>query len=156
MKKKDNKELLKTYKEIAAILSEKNANTSNTINRYEYYKLGGIPFKEAFVVISDLYKKRKINSTEYSKLRDYFHRQMQLPHTSRSKDYIMQIHYQFGDYVITNEEKNNIWDGLHELGLSDEDIDDLIFSGAVRDYAYQKGLIKKIEKYNKVRTLKRK
>ena len=30
MEKKDNKELLKTYKEIAAILSEKNANTSNT------------------------------------------------------------------------------------------------------------------------------
>ena len=151
MKKKDNKELLKTYKEIAAILSEKNANTSNTINRYEYYKLGGIPFKEAFVVLLNKLPVILILDKEFDFIVLFLPMLIFSLSLSFSSSFLLLV-----SNVITNEEKNNIWDGLHELGLSDEDIDDLIFSGAVRDYAYQKGLIKKIEKYNKVRTLKRK
>ena len=43
---------------------------------------------------------------------------------------------------------------MHELGLSDEEIDDVAFSGAVRAYAINMGLLK-IDPNAKKRTLKK-
>ena len=46
-----------------------------------------------------------------------------------------------------------IWNELNVLGLTNEEIDDLVFSAAVREYAKKNGLLpgKKLVKVNKVR-----
>ncbi len=128
------------YKNIVYELLEKRKEKQR-LNRYEYYVLGGYPLKDAPKIVERLYHNGKLSPYECSILNEFFSRQRAQTAT-HDKNFIMKTHYQFGDIVITDSEKENIWNSLYLLGLSDEEIDDLVFSGAVRAYAKEKGLIK--------------
>jgi hypothetical protein len=65
---------------------------------------------------------------------------------SRNKEFILGTKYQFGNIIISDIEKQNIWLELNKMGLSDDNIDDLVFAAAVRDYAKKNGLIPNIKK----------
>lgn len=148
-----NKKTAEIYKNIAKVLNEKLAEKRD-LSRYDYYVMGGTPFKKAFPIINELLSKKKLTYAEYDVLKEYFRRQMILG-VSHNKPFILSTYFQFGDVVITDLEKKIIWDSLKGLGLTEEDIDDLTFSGAVRAYAIEKGLLK-INPNTKKRVLKRK
>ena len=122
------------------------------LNRYEYYMLGGIPFRKGENTLLQLFKAGKINAYEYNVLSKYIDNELVFG-ASRNKEFILKTYYQFGNYVISNEEKQMIWNELNMLGLTDEEIDDLVFSAAVREYAKKNGLLpgKKLVKVNEVR-----
>ena len=122
------------------------------LNRYEYYMLGGIPFRKGENTLLQLFKAGKINAYEYNVLSKYIDNELVFG-ASRNKAFILKTYYQFGNYVISNEEKQMIWNELNMLGLTDAEIDDLVFSAAVREYAKKNGLLpgKKLVKVNKVR-----
>ena len=122
------------------------------LNRYEYYMLGGIPFIKGENTLLQLFKAGKINAYEYNVLSKYIENELVFG-ASRNKEFILKTYYQFGNYVISNEEKQMIWNELNVLGLTNEEIDDLVFSAAVREYAKKNGLLpgKKLVKVNKVR-----
>ena len=128
------------FKKIAKLIKIDNAN-DKVFNRYEYYKLGGLPFRRALSVIYKLYENDLITKSEYDTLHSYLEKQLEIG-SSRNKDFILSTYYQFGDYVISEEEKQNIWHSINELGLQDGEIDDLVFSAAVRAYAYENGFLK--------------
>lgn len=133
-------ELAQIYKNIVGKIIEKKGK-GRVLNRYDYYVMGGIPIKRAMSVIYDLFRKKQITLYEFEVLRGYLGQQMSL-NVSYNKEFILSTYYQFGDIVISAEEKKNIWQEMHKLGLGDKDIDDVTFSGAVRAYAIREGLIK--------------
>ena len=129
------------FKQIALLINDSKTN-GTVLNRYEYYLHGGLPFRKALSIIYRLCDMDLITKDEYGVLHNYLEEQA-LFGASRNKEFILKTYYQFGDYVINYIEKENIWKSLNDLGLEDKDIDDLVFAGAVRAYAYDKGLIKK-------------
>ena len=136
MDKKENEQLAIVYKQIASELIEK-----KSINRYEYYLLGGISLSFSLSVIYILFREKKITLREYDVLRNYINTQLQNLRSSHSKDFAFKTFYQFGDVVISDEEKQMIWNNLCRF-INEKDIDDVVFSGAVRAYAIENGLIK--------------
>lgn len=136
MDKKDNEQLAFVYKQIANELIEK-----KSINRYEYYLLGGISLSASLSVIYSLFRERMITLHEYDVLRNYVKVQLQNLRSSHSKEFALKTFYQFGDVVIIEEEKQMIWNNLCGI-INEKDIDDVVFSGAVRAYAIENGLIK--------------
>ena len=136
MDRKDNEQLAIVYKQIASELIEK-----KSINRYEYYLLGGISLSASLSVIYRLFRERMITLHEYDVLRNYVKVQLQNLRSSHSKEFILKTFYQFGDVVISDEEKQMIWNNLCGI-INEKDIDDVVFSGAVRNYAFENGLIK--------------
>ncbi len=135
-----NNKVVENYKKIVREILVKRAQ-GKRINRYEYYALGGLPLKDAPQIVERLYRSGKITAYEYSMLREFFSRQ-KAQIAIRDKNFILKTQYQFGDVIITDSEKENIWNSLYLLGLSDNEIDDLVFAGAVRAYDKEKGLIK--------------
>ena len=136
----NNRELGIIYKRIAkAIYSEQ--VLGKKFNRYEYYKMGGLPLRKALDVIYKLRNRGFITSGEYAIIHNYLENQLILG-PSRNKEFILSTYYQFGEYVISEDEKQMIWKKINDMGLEDKDIDDLVFSAAVREYAYQKGILK--------------
>ncbi len=148
-----NKDAAETYKNIVNKINERKLERKD-LGRYDYYLMGGAPYKRAFPIINELLRKNKITYAEYEVLKEYFRRQLMLG-VSHNKEFILSTYYQFGDTVITDEEKKSIWDGMYKLGLAEEEIDDVVFTGAVRAYAIEKGLLK-INPNTKKRVLKRK
>ncbi len=148
-----DKEIAQNYKNIVKKIVERKEEKRD-LSRYDYYLMGGAPYKRAFPIINELLRKDKITYVEYYELKEYFRRQLMLG-VSHNKEFILSTYYQFGDTVISDEEKKSIWDGMYKLGLLEEEIDDVSFSGAVRAYAIEKGLLK-INPNTKKRVLKRK
>ena len=136
MDKKEYERLANVYKIIASQLEKK-----RTINRYEYYLLGGISLRIASSVIYILFKQKRLTLYEYDMLRNFVNKQQQNLVSPHNKEFILKTYYQFGDVVISDEEKKYIWDKLSSI-INEKDIDDVVFSGAVRAYAIEKGLIK--------------
>ena len=136
MNEKESIGIVDVYKEIVNTLNQK-----GNLNRYEYYILGGVNFRNALHIIYILFRRKQITIQEYETLRNYIGRQLQLDNISRDKEFILRTLYQFGDIIITMEEKEYIWNNLCNL-IDEANIDDLVFSGAVRAYALEKGLIK--------------
>ena len=111
------------------------------LSRYEYFMLGGISFDEAASLIYYMNLNNEFRKVEYSILKRFIHTQMSIDSTKKV-NFILQTHYQFGDYVVSDAEKIEIWnDLLNNSGIDPKNIDDLVFSGAVRNYAFEKGLI---------------
>ena len=131
---------LESLRKIARRIIELN-NNGKTLSRYEYFLLGGIPFNEALSMIYFIHLDRKFRNLEYASLKKYLSIQVNIK-PSKKYDFIIKTHYQFGDYVLTEEEKVNIWNNLLESGIDIKNIDDLVFSGADRAYAMDNGLIK--------------
>ncbi len=92
-------------------------------------------------VIYILFKQKRLTLYEYDMLRDFVNRQQQNLVSPHNKEFILKTYYQFGDVVISDEEKKYILDKLSSI-INEKDIDDVVFSGAVRAYAIEKGLIK--------------
>ncbi|MBR7042559.1 MAG: hypothetical protein IKI04_03555 [Bacilli bacterium] len=138
MKKTFNEEDILKLKKLA-ILIETNGK-HRLLNRYDYYMLGGVPFKGGYPILHRLKHEGKLTAKEVYVITNYIDYQVSLG-AARKKDFILSTHYQFGSRVLTMEEKLSIWAGLNEFGLEDKDIDDLVFSGAVRAYAKENGLI---------------
>ena len=147
MDKKENEQLAIVYKQIASELIEK-----KSINRYEYYLLGGISLSASLSVIYSLFRERKITTREFDVLGNYIKTQLQNLRSSHSKDFALKTFYQFGDVVISDEEKEMIWNNLCRF-INEKDIDDVVFSGAVRDYALENGLIKINNNHNNQKKL---
>ena len=144
MEKKYSKEDILKLKKIARIIAGTRRN-GKKLNRYEYYLLGGIPFRKGDKVVSRLYSQGMLTASEFNFLYKYIEKELVFG-ASRNKEFILNTKYQFGNVVITDLEKNSIWKKLNELGLNDDDIDDLVFAGAVRAYAKDNGLIKETKK----------
>ena len=140
VEKRYTKEQAAAMKNIALILKTRQQSNLK-LNRYEYYLLGGISFRKATVLIYDMYCDRALSAGEYYRLNYYIEKEL-LFGASRNKELIMSTYYQFGDRVITDNEKEMIRNKLIALGLGEKDIDDLVFSAAVREYAIEQGLIK--------------
>ena len=132
-------ERVQKLKNIIAIINQ-GKTIGKPLNRYEYYKLGGISFKNAESELSELLRDKKLTASEVNVLRNYIEFQNAIG-VPRQKERVLDTQYQFGNRVITDIEKESIWDGLLSFGLNEYDIDDLVFSGAVRDYAKANGLI---------------
>lgn len=150
MDKKYSEEEILKLKELALIIYEGNKKHER-INRYEYYLMGGIPFKRAYKDLRRLYRENKLTIGEVNTINNYVDFELSLGVT-RNKEFILKTYYSFGDRVLSDTEKESIWLSLNELGLRDQDIDDLVFSGAVRAYAKEKGLIpcKRLIKWREV------
>ena len=142
--------ITKLKKIVNIILIRKKHN--KRLNRYEYYMLGGIPFRKGENTLIELLKSGKISMLEYTVLSRYIDNELVIG-ASRKKEFILSTHYQFGNRIISDSEKQNIWNELNAFGLSDNEIDDLVFSAAVREYAKKNGLIpnKKLVRINKNR-----
>ena len=110
-----------------------------TLSRYEYFMMGGMPFNEAASLIYFMHLDGKFRNLEYAALKKYISVQQNV-NSSKRYDFIMMTHYQFGEYVISETEKEYIWNELKK-DIDEKNIDDLVFSGAVRAYAIEKGLI---------------
>lgn len=138
MKKTLSEEDILKLKKIALIIETNGKH--RLLNRYDYYMLGGVPFRGGYEILYKLHKENKLTMREVYIITNYIDFQLSLG-ASRKKEFIINTHYQFGDRVLTMEEKESIWEGLKEFGLENKDIDDLVFSGAVRAYAIENGLI---------------
>ena len=145
MKKKEySKEEVANMKKIAKyLISLKHSKVK--LNKYEYYMLGGISLRAAGSAIYYMINDRVINQLEYNVLHNYIDEQLMLGST-RNKEFILSTYYQFGNTIITSEEKLNIWNSLLSMGIAERDIDDLVFSAAVREYAKNNGLISNVKK----------
>ena len=146
MDKKENNKMVLTYayREIYRQLCE-----NKKLNRYDYYMLGGVNIIYASSILYELFRAKKLTIYEYETLRCYINMQLKIGIASKNKQFIINTHYQFGDTVITEEEKNSIWEDLASH-IDEKCIDDLVFSGAVRAYALEKGLIKKQDTHKKL------
>lgn len=131
---------VRTIKKIALLIN-KYYIQGKKLNRYEYYLNGGMDFNESLSLIHYLVEDRKISPQEYSLLKRYCMKETGII-ANKKRDFIMSTHYQFGDYVISKTEKEQIWQNIIARGIDEKLIDDLVFSGAVREYAINKGLIK--------------
>lgn len=136
MNEKENKSIREVYKNLVNLLRQ-----NHIINRYEYYMLGGVSLNNAPRVIYQLFRERQITLQEYEMLRNYIKKQLLAGGTPHNKEFILATYYQFGNVVITDEEKHHIWNSLCKI-MNESDIDDVVFSGAVRAYALENGLIK--------------
>ena len=143
-KRKYSKKEIDNMKRIAECLIDLNKQKLK-LNKYEYYMLGGIPFKEAASAIYHMHAQKLINQIEYNVLHNYIDEQLTFI-TTKNKEFILNTHYQFGDTVISLDEKINIWNNLLSMGISEKEIDDLLFSAAVREYAKDNGLIANVKK----------
>ena len=149
MEKTLSEEDILKLREIALIIDINGKHRS--LNRYDYYMLGGVPFRGGNEILYGLLKRNLLTNREVNILTNYIDYQVSLG-VIRKKEFILDTHYQFGDRVLSYEEKESIWNSLNEFGLEDKDIDDLVFSGAVRAYARENGLIpsKKLVKKKEV------
>ena len=138
---------IRTIKKIALLIN-KYYLQGKKLNRYEYYLNGGMDFNEGLSLIYYLVEDRKITPHEYSLLKRYYTRETGII-ANKKRDFIMSTHYQYGDYVISNEEKEQIWQSIIDKGIKEKSIDDLVFSAAIREYAINKGLIKKLDNKKK-------
>ena len=134
----NNKNAVK-LKHLAHLIAHRR-ETGKPLNRYEYYMLGGISIRKGESELYRLLSEGKLTMSEVSIIHNYIESQLAIV-VPRKKESILATHYQFGDRIITNSEKENIWEELKAFGLEETDIDDLVFSGAVRDYAIKNGLI---------------
>lgn len=148
-----DKELL-AMKRIAAILKE-NKGTNNKLSRFDYFLLGGISFDEALSAIYYFKKLGKIIDNEYYLLNNYITAERKVE-VLKNKHAILSIRYMFSNKIITDVEKEVIWNQLINAGVKEKDIDDIVFSAAVREYAIRNGYVKQIKKNTcKTKTLKK-
>lgn len=148
-----DKELLAT-KRIAAILKE-NKGTNNKLSRFDYFLLGGISFDEALSAIYYFKKLGKIIDNEYYLLNNYITAERKVE-VLKNKLAILSTRYIFSNKIITDVEKEVIWNQLINAGIKEKDIDDIVFSAAVREYAIRNGYVKQIKNNtSKTKTLKK-
>ncbi len=127
---------------------------SKKFNRYDYFVLGGMNFKRAASIICSMRRNGEFTKGEYSNIMIFVNVQMRTP-IYRSRSVILNTYFQFGDYVVSMEEKEQIWNNLLANGMALENIDDVVFSGAVREYAIEHELIANV-KAKKKKRVKRK
>ena len=142
----ENGHLARSYRRVLMEM-RKRIEEGKSFNRYEYYKYGGVAFKIANEEIYKLLRSNLITRSEYEMLKAYIIKQ-RCTATTYDKDFILSSHYQFGETVLSDIEKKAIWKSLCEV-MDENNIDDLVFSGAVREYAMEKGLIKPKKEVNK-------
>lgn len=148
-----DKELL-AMKRIAAILKE-NKGTNNKLSRFDYFLLGGISFDEALSAIYYFKKLGKIIDNEYYLLNNYITAERKVE-VLKNKLAILSTRYIFSNKIITDVEKEVIWNQLINAGIKEKDIDDIVFSAAVREYAIRNGYVKQIKNNtSKTKTLKK-
>ena len=148
-----DKELL-AMKEIAEILKE-NKGTNNKLSRFDYFLLGGISFDEALSAIYHFRKLGVIIDNEYYLLNNYITAERKIE-VLRNKHAILSTRFMFSNKIITDVEKEVIWNQLINAGIKEKDIDDIVFSAAVREYAIRNGYVKQIKKNTcKTKTLKK-
>ena len=154
MGKKYEEKDVKAMKAIAAGIKESKANRK-VFSRLEYFLLGGFPFDEALSVLYYMREDKAITDSEYYLLTVYVNDQR---HVSifRNRESILATKYIFADKTLDDSEKEIIWQELLEAGIREKDIDDIIFSAAVRAYAIKKNYIKLPNKtVSKTKTLKK-
>ena len=154
MKRNYTNEEILAMKKIAAIIKE-NKKTNHKLSRFDYYLLGGISFSEASSAIYYFRECGLISSDEYYLLNNYINSESYID-VYRNKNAILAINFIFSNKVITDLEKEVIWNELINAGIREKDIDDIVFSAAVRAYAFRNGYVKKQNKViSKTKTLKK-
>ena len=105
--------------------------------------LGGTPFNEALSAIYNMRLSGSITDREYYALNEYitFQKHVSVYH---NKESILATRFIFSGKEISNLEKSVIWDELIDSGVDEKNIDDIVFSAAVRAYAIKNGYIKKL------------
>ena len=126
---------------------------SKRLSRLEYFLLGGISFNIAPSMIYRMRENKDITLNEYYLLNEYIAVQRNLD-VYRRKDSILAIKFIFSNHEITDLEKEIIWNELISAGIDENNIDDMVFSAAVRDYAIRLGYVKPKEN-SKTKTLKK-
>ncbi len=154
MKKEYSDKQINDMKMIANVLRE-NRQLKKKLSRLDYFLLGGISFNEALSAIYNMRSSGNITIGEYCILSEYINSQGHVEVFKR-KESILAINFIFGDNVISNLEKSLIWDELIASGIAEKDIDDIVFSAAVRKYAIDNGYVKLLNKdVLKLKTLKK-
>ena len=154
MKREYSDKQITVMKTIANVLKEKK-QIKKKLSRLDYYLLGGISFNEAPSVIYNMRMDGNITNSEYYLLNEYITIQRNVS-TFKRKESIMAIKFIFNGMTISDLEKSLIWDELIKKGIDEKNIDDLVFSAAVREYAIENGYVKTINKdVLKLKTLKK-
>lgn len=146
-----NKEII-IMKKIADKLREYKM-VNKKLSRLEYFLLGGPSFNLASSMIYRMRENKHITFNEYYLLNEYisFQRNLEVYHR---KDSILAIKFVFGNNEITDMQKEVIWNELLIAGIDEKNIDDMVFSAAVREYAIKNGYVKPKET-SKTKTLKK-
>ena len=123
------------------------------LSRLDYFLLGGPSFNLASSMIYRMRENKHITFNEYYLLNEYisFQRNLEVYHR---KDSILAIKFVFGNNEITDMQKEVIWNELLIAGIDEKNIDDMVFSAAVREYAIKNGYVKPKET-SKTKTLKK-
>ena len=140
MEKRYTKEDVRAVKKIVALQRVKFSAEKKFLSRYDYYMLGGINLKKAYGIVYNMYENRDITSSELDTIRRYIIIQNSYK-TAKGFNNVNKIYFQYGDYVISDEEKKLVYNSLIEHGISDDCIDELVFSAAVREYAKSINLV---------------
>ena len=142
-KVKYTKEEVKNLKAIAKRIGELKQN-GKKFNRYDYFIMGGVSIPRAISVVYSMNLDNRFEGKEYADIKEFLAAQKMIP-VNKNRDFIINTYYQFGSYVISMQEKEVIWNSLIANGVLLEDIDDIVFSGAVREYAIEQGLIENLK-----------
>lgn len=154
MKREYSENEILAMKNIAKMLDECK-EAKKKLSRLDYFLCGGISFKEASSAIYNLRETGKITAHEYYTLNEYitFQRQVEV---YRTRPAILATKYIFSGKIINDFEKEVVWNQLLNAGLKETDIDDLVFSAAIRAYANRNGYIKVVNNnVSKTKTLKK-
>lgn len=146
-----NKEII-VMKNIAAKLKEYR-KISKKLSRLEYFLLGGVSFNIAASMIYRMRENKDITFNEYYLLNEYISIQRNLEVYHR-KDSILAIRFIFKDNEISDLQKEVVWNKLINAGIDEKNIDDMVFSAAVREYAIRLGYVKPKDN-SKTKTLKK-
>lgn len=146
-----NKEII-VMKKIAAKLKEYR-KISKKLSRLEYFLLGGVSFNIAASMIYRMRENKDITFNEYYLLNEYISIQRNLEVYHR-KDSILAIRFIFKDNEISDLQKEVVWNKLINAGIDEKNIDDMVFSAAVREYAIRLGYVKPKDN-SKTKTLKK-
>ena len=147
MKKYTDKQVIAMKKIIEKI--KKSRDEKRKFNRLEYYLNGGISFEEAPSMVNYLKKNNEIDNSDYILLHNYINSQRYI-NVLKDKTAILSINFIFNEKIITDLEKEVIWNELINAGIMEKDIDDVVFSAAVRAYAFRNGYIKDANKTNSI------
>ena len=146
-----NKEII-VMKKIAAKLKEYR-KINKRLSRLEYFLLGGVSFNIAASMIYRMRENKHITFNEYYLLNEYISIQRNLEVYHR-KDSILAIRFIFKDNEISDLQKEVVWNGLINAGIDEKNIDDMVFSAAVREYAIRLGYVNPKDN-SKTKTLKK-
>ena len=133
-----NKDVI-NYKNIAMVI--RSNDKKKKMSRLDYYLLGGIHFRDASAVVYHIHADNMITTNEYYALNTYITEQ-RIVDVLYDKQAVLATKFIFDGKTITDIEKEAVWNALINYGIPEKNIDDMVFSAAVRAYAIKKGYVK--------------